>query len=139
MKKHIFFPLEQDGISNGLLKIITYRPDELLRQISLSATIHEILQRLFRQIEDNQLLSVFTQLFPFDRNQVEFVLNELMSVHKTSREEILSAWGELYIRNTSIFTVEEIIEKVHIILTGKQSIIASVNRTISKNRSRVFR
>lgn len=115
-RKHIYLPLEQEGIQEGLNKIITYWPDELLSQLTRSTSIQQLMESVLLLIPESRQSNIFTYLFPYQRTQVKSVMEQLLKTTKVSKAKILAVWTELNLTSQRLFSTNQTIDHLKAIL-----------------------
>jgi hypothetical protein len=108
--KHIYMPLELDGVESAINKIFSYWPEELVFQLGREQKPSQILEKLFDSISANRQISMFSLLMSLDTSKVEYIVKEVNKTTKVDLKKIFSSWISFSFANTQLRSNRELIE-----------------------------
>ncbi|MEQ9289292.1 MAG: contractile injection system tape measure protein [Cyclobacteriaceae bacterium] len=118
-KKHIYPPVELDGLPLALSKIFIYSIDELKHQLSNQPNLKQLLSQIFDILPKGQWISFSSRIVPFNSKVPDSELNINLTKANIDLKEYCISYLVLVLSNARTLEHEEVVQLI--IRTNKKS------------------
>ncbi len=107
-----YLPLERDGMTVAIRKVVSYWPDELTTQLRTNYFSKKDLSKLFQVGATSEQNAIFTKLTGINSAQIEYVSTQLADLESFDKVEMFSSWLSIRLYNLQKLTLDQVIERL---------------------------